>query len=131
MSVEAGKWYELSTYYLGHRCNGIQPYVAFANAAGTVLTFSSPGIWSANQNTDPGRQLSNYQRNWFRTQAPAGSVYAYVFFRHKGTINGQNDSYLWIHKPFFGRQPPTRRNRRRGLLPASHSSRTATSSRDR
>ncbi|MGV1967410.1 phage tail protein [Agrobacterium vitis] len=102
MSVEAGKWYELSTYYLGHRCNGIQPYVAFANAAGTVLTFSSPGIWSANQNTDPGRQLSNYQRNWFRTQAPAGSVYAYVFFRHKGTINGQNDSYLWIHKPFFG-----------------------------
>lgn len=25
-----------------------------------------------------------------------------MFFRHKGTINGQNDSYLWIHKPFFG-----------------------------
>lgn len=102
VSVEAGKWYELSTYYFGHRCNGIQPYVAFMDAAGTVLAVSSPGVWPANQNFYPGRQLSNYQRNWFKTQAPAGVAYAYVFFRHKGTINGENDSYLWIHKPFFG-----------------------------
>ncbi|MGV2130855.1 phage tail protein, partial [Agrobacterium vitis] len=102
VSVEAGKWYELSVYYLGHRCNGIQPYVAFVSASGTVLAFANAGIFPANQNIDPGKQLSNYQRAWFKAQAPAGSVYAYVFFRHKGTINGQNDSYLWIHKPFFG-----------------------------
>jgi len=110
VSVEAGKWYELSVYYLGHRCKGVMPYIAFVNAAGTVLTFAnagntggaSGGVFSANQNIDPGKQLSNYQRAYFRAQAPAGSVYAYVFFRHKGTINGQANSYLWIHKPFFG-----------------------------
>ncbi|MCF1449999.1 hypothetical protein FS815_24725 [Agrobacterium vitis] len=102
VSVEAGKWYELSVYYLGHRCNGIQPYIAFVNASGTVLAFANAGVFPANQNIDPGKQLSNYQRAWFKAQAPAGSVYAYVFFRHKGTINGQANSYLWIHKPFLG-----------------------------
>lgn len=102
VSVEAGKWYELSIYYFGHRCNGVQPYIAFANAAGEVITFANAGVFPANHNTDPGKQLSNYQRAWFKAQAPAGSVFAFVFFRHKGTINGQNDSYLWLHKPFFG-----------------------------
>ncbi|NSZ16608.1 phage tail protein [Agrobacterium vitis] len=110
VSVEAGKQYELSVYYLGHRCNGIQPYIAFVDKNGGVLKFAhaenangaTNGVFPANQNIDPGKQLSNYQRAWFKAQAPAGSVYAYVFFRHKGTINGQANSYLWIHKPFFG-----------------------------
>ncbi|MGV1951668.1 phage tail protein [Agrobacterium vitis] len=110
VSVEAGKYYELSTYYLGHRCVGIQPYIAFVDKNGGVLQFAhavnangaTSGVFPANQNIDPGKQLSNYQRAWFKAQAPAGSVYAYVFFRHKGTINGQADSFLWIHKPFFG-----------------------------
>jgi len=114
ISVEGGKWYELSTYYYGHRCNGIQPYIAFANAAGNVLAFAhagnangaTNGVFFANLNGDPAKQLSNYQRAWFKAQAPAGSVYAWVFFRHKGTVNGQNDSYLWIHKPFFGEATP-------------------------
>ncbi|MVA79866.1 hypothetical protein GOZ89_10615 [Agrobacterium vitis] len=102
VSVEAGKWYELSAYYLGHRCNGLMLFIGFADKNGSVISYAQSSLFSANQNTDPGKQLSNYQRVWFKAQAPAGSVYAYPFFRHKGTVNAQANSYLWIHKPFFG-----------------------------
>ncbi|WP_071201993.1 phage tail protein [Agrobacterium vitis] len=102
VSVEAGKWYELSAYYLGHRCNGLMLFIGFADKNGSVISYAQSSLFSANQNTDPGKQLSNYQRAWFKAQAPAGSVYAYPFFRHKGTVNAQANSYLWIHKPFFG-----------------------------
>ncbi|MCM2292302.1 phage tail protein, partial [Allorhizobium sp. BGMRC 0089] len=101
-SVEAGKWYELSVYYLGHRCKGIQPYIAFADKSGSVLAYSSAGVFPAAQGIDPGKALANYQRAWFKAKAPAGAVYAFPFFRMKGTVSGQSDSYLWIHKPFFG-----------------------------
>jgi hypothetical protein len=104
--VKPGGWYELSVYYFGHRCTGVQPYLGVFDANDNLLAFPSWGIFPAAQNFDPQKNLANYQRFWGKTQMPANAAKVRVFFRMKGTIAGQNDSYLWLTRMYFGEANP-------------------------
>lgn len=109
-SVAAGEWYELSTYYLGHRCEGIRPYIRWerwnsTTGAWELSAHASPGIYPAYQATNPNKKLSEYVRTPFvKLQAPADAGRCTVFWRHAGTRQGFGftDSYLWLHKMYFG-----------------------------
>jgi hypothetical protein len=105
-AVKPNGWYELSVYYFGHRCNGVQPYLGVFDAAGNLINYPSWGIFPAAQNFDPQKNLANYQRFWGKVQMPANAARAIVFFRMKGTIAGQNDSYLWLTRMYFGEANP-------------------------
>ncbi|MBB3381809.1 MULTISPECIES: phage tail protein [unclassified Rhizobium] len=105
-AVKPGAWYELSVYYFGHRCNGVQPYLGVFDAAGNLISYPSWGIFPAAQNFDPQKNLANYQRFWGKVQMPANAARVIVFFRMKGTIAGQNDSYLWLTRMYFGEANP-------------------------
>ncbi|NLR96609.1 hypothetical protein HGP17_07160 [Rhizobium sp. P38BS-XIX] len=101
-AVKPNGWYELSVYYLGHRCNGVQPYLGVYDATGTLISYPSWGVFPAAQNIDPQKSIGNYQRFWGKVQMPANAAIAIVFFRMKGTQAGQNDSYLWLTRMYFG-----------------------------
>lgn len=101
-AVAANGWYEFSVYYLGHRCTGVEPYIQWLDAAGAHIGYSSWGVYAANQNINPNKNLANYQRFWNKAQAPNNAAQARIFFRMNGTIAGQSDSYLWLARPFFG-----------------------------
>ncbi|NKJ04123.1 phage tail protein [Rhizobium sp. SG741] len=105
-AVKPNGWYELSVYYLGHRCNGVQPYLAVLDANGTLLAYPNWGVFPAAQNIDPQKNLANYQRFWAKVQMPANAARAIVFFRMKGTVAGQNDSFLWLARMYFGEAHP-------------------------
>ncbi|ENN87816.1 hypothetical protein RHSP_47694 [Rhizobium freirei PRF 81] len=101
-AVRANGWYELSVYYFGHRCTGVQPYLGVFDAAGNLLAFPNWGIFPAYHNFDPQKSLVNYSRFWGKVQMPANAAKAMVFFRMKGTVAGQSDSYLWLTRMYFG-----------------------------
>jgi len=101
-NVAANKWYELSCYFNGHRCNNIALYIQWFDSNGTHISYSLVASPSANINTNPAKMLSNYTRAWGKAQAPSNAARCRVFFRHNGTVAGQADSYLWIYKAFFG-----------------------------
>lgn len=101
-NVVGGKWYEFSGYYLGHWCKGIQPYLQFIDGNGTHIGWYNPGVLPASQNTDPGGNLANYQRFFYKVQAPANAARVRPFFRMKGTVAGGTYSHLWVTKLFFG-----------------------------
>ncbi|ENN85573.1 Fibronectin type III domain protein [Rhizobium freirei PRF 81] len=101
-AVKANGWYELSVYYFGHRCNGVQPYLGVFDAAGNLIAYPNWGIFPAYQNFDPQKSLANYSRFWGKVQMPANAAKAMVFFRMKGTVAGQGDSYLWLTRMYFG-----------------------------
>ena len=101
-AVRANGWYELSVYYLGHRCVGVQPYLQFLDGNDNHITYYQWGIFPAYQNIDPQRNLANYQRFWGKVQMPANAAKVRVFFRMKGTVAGQGDSYLWLARMYFG-----------------------------
>ncbi|WP_246662633.1 phage tail protein [Rhizobium sp. P44RR-XXIV] len=105
-AVRPNGWYELSVYYLGHRCNGVQPYLGVYDANGGLLAYPSWGVFPAAQNIDPQKSLANYQRFWGKYQMPANAARAIVFFRMKGTVAGQNDSLLWLTRMYFGEANP-------------------------
>lgn len=104
--VKGSGWYELSGYYFGHRCIGVQPYFAVLDVNGNVLAYPSWGIFPAYQNADPQKNLVNYSRFWGKYQMPANAAKAIVFFRMKGTVAGQGDSYLWLTRMYFGEANP-------------------------
>ncbi|WP_083197017.1 phage tail protein [Rhizobium sp. AC27/96] len=101
-AVRASGWYELSVYYFGHRCRGLQPYVGVFDAADNLLGRLNFGIFPAAQNFDPSKNLANYQRFWTKVQVPTNAAKARIFFRMKGTIEGLSDSYLWLARMYFG-----------------------------
>lgn len=113
-SVAGDEWYELSTYFHGHRCAGIQPYIKWEtwNATTSVwdhLSYSAVGFATAFMGGSPLKNLKNYTRTPFqKVQAPSTAGRATVFFRHKGTQQGvgATNSYLWIHKMYFGQCEP-------------------------
>lgn len=105
-AVKPGGWYELSVYYFGHRCTGVQPYLGVYDANGGLISYPSWGVFPAAQNFDPQKNLGNYQRFWGKVQMPANAARAIVFFRMKGTVAGQNDSYLWLTRMYFGEANP-------------------------
>ncbi|AGB71727.1 MULTISPECIES: phage tail protein [Rhizobium] len=105
-AVKANGWYELSVYYFGHRCNGVQPYLGVLDANGGLISYPSWGVFPAAQNFDPQKNLANYQRFWGKLQMPANAAKVVVFFRMKGTAAGQGDSYLWLTRMYFGEANP-------------------------
>lgn len=105
-AVKPNGWYELSVYYFGHRCNGVQPYLGVYDANGGLISYPSWGVFPAAQNFDPQKNLVNYQRFWGKVQMPANAARAIVFFRMKGTQAGQDDSYLWLTRMYFGEANP-------------------------
>lgn len=102
-AVAVSKWYELSTYYLGHRATGLQLYVQWLDGVEGHISYSSLGTFAASQGTNPNKQLAGYARAWAKVQAPAGAVFARPFFRHKGTLQGfgYTSSYIWLKRFFF------------------------------
>ncbi|MGY5775583.1 carbohydrate binding domain-containing protein [Rhizobium sp. LEGMi135b] len=106
IAVKPGAWYELSVYYLGHRCTGVQPYVGVFDANDNLLNWVNWGVYPAAQNLDPKKNLANYQRFWAKFQMPANAARAYPFFRMKGTQAGQSDSFLWLTRIYFGEANP-------------------------
>ncbi len=104
--VKPGGWYELSVYYFGHRCTGVRPYLGVYDANGGLISYPSWGVFPAAQNFDPQKNLTNYQRFWGKTQMPANAAKIRVFFRMKGTQAGENDSYLWLTRMYFGEANP-------------------------
>ncbi|MFK0163484.1 carbohydrate binding domain-containing protein [Rhizobium sp. NPDC090279] len=105
-AVKANGWYELSAYYLGHRCKGVQPYLAIMDAGGNLINYFQWGVFPATHNTDPQKNLANYQRFWGKAQMPTNAAKVVPFFRMKGTVAGQSDSYLWLACMYFGEANP-------------------------
>jgi hypothetical protein len=105
-AVRANGWYELSVYYLGHRCKGVQPYLAILDSAGNLINYFQWGVFPAAQNIDPQKNLANYSRFWGKLQMPANATRVVPFFRMKGTVSGQGDSYLWLTRMYFGEANP-------------------------
>lgn len=101
-NVVGGKWYEFSGYYMGHWCKGIQPYLQFIDGNGTHIGWYNAGVLPASQNIDPSGNLANYQRFFYKVQAPGNAARVRPFFRMKGTVAGGTYSYLWVTKLFFG-----------------------------
>ncbi len=104
--VKPGGWYELSVYYFGHRCSGVQPYLGVLDANDNLLAYPNWGVYPAFQNFDPQKSLANYSRFWGKVQMPANAAKVRVFFRMKGTVAGQSDSYLWLTRMYFGEANP-------------------------
>lgn len=104
--VKGNGWYELSVYYFGHRCTGVQPFLAVLDVNGNLLAYPSWGIFPAYQNANPLKNLANYSRFWGKVQMPANAARVLVFFRMKGTVAGQGDSYLWLTRMYFGEANP-------------------------
>ncbi|MBB6484875.1 phage tail protein [Rhizobium lusitanum] len=102
ISVKANAWYELSVYYLGHRCKGVRPYLGVYDGAGNWLAWVQWGDGPAYQNIDPLKSLSKFDRFWGKYQMPANAATVRVFFRSMGTVAGQGDSYLWLTRMYFG-----------------------------
>lgn len=98
VSVEPGKWYDLSAYIACHRANA-NMYIGWFNAAGTNLGYNDgPGEFVPGAG---GQNLAGFTRRWFKAQAPANAAYAFVIFRKMAT-NQSNDSWMWVCRPMFG-----------------------------
>ncbi|QCQ98539.1 DUF1983 domain-containing protein [Brevundimonas sp. SGAir0440] len=98
VSVEPGKWYDLSAYIACHRANA-NMYIGWFNAAGTNLGYNDgPGEFVPGAG---GQNLAGFTRRWFKAQAPANATYAFVIFRKMAT-NQSNDSWMWVCRPMFG-----------------------------
>ena len=98
VSVEPGKWYDLSAYVACHRANA-NMYIGWFNASGGNLGYSDgPGEFVPGSG---GQNLSGFTRRWFKAQAPAGAAYAFMIFRKMATNTG-SDSWMWVCRPMFG-----------------------------
>lgn len=105
-SVTAGSKYEISFYAYGHRSNYTRMHVGWYNAAGTVFAYDWCDV-STHQNLDPQKSLANYTRGFSFPVAPAGAVFASIFFRVWGNSAAfGGNSYTWIAQPYFGAAQP-------------------------
>lgn len=102
-AVEPGNRYEFSIYGYGLRADR-QLYIGWQDAAGNLTYASSASI--APENGNPQSLLSNYTRSTLFATAPAGTVKAYPFVRHRGTSQGTTDSYVWFRNAYFGEAGP-------------------------
>jgi hypothetical protein len=105
--VKAGGNYEISIYAFGHRSSYVRAYVDWRDRNNNNLGYG----WydgPSHQNFDPQGQLSNYLRIGGRLNpAPAGTAFAYVFFRCWGHSAAYGvDSYTWLALPYFGECNP-------------------------
>lgn len=98
-AVEVGKRYQFSAYLFSHRSAG-RLYIAWYNAAGSIISYSSSSF-PLSQNNDPTKLLANYQRCSLFANPPVGAISATPFIRKDPTNSGVN-SYLWITRPMFG-----------------------------
>ncbi len=98
VSVEGGKWYDLSAYIATHRAN-VNMYIGWFNAAGANLGYpDGPGEFVP---ASGGQSLNQFTRRWFKAQAPSDAAFAIVIFRKLATNSG-GDSWLWLCRPMFG-----------------------------
>ena len=98
VSVEGGKWYDLSAYIAAHRAN-VNMYIGWFNAAGANLGYpDGPGEFVP---ASGGQSLNQFTRRWFKAQAPSDAAFAIVIFRKLATNSG-GDSWLWLCRPMFG-----------------------------
>lgn len=97
-----GQWIEMSGRFLGHRTTVLQCYMQFVDQAGTLVQYALPGIFGAQQNTDPGQRLANYAPFFCKVQVPPGATQVRPFWRMGGVVNGQQDAYVWLKNLFVG-----------------------------
>lgn len=102
--VEPGKRYEFSIYGYAHRAER-QLYIGWVDAAGTITSYTQSAAIAA-EGGNPQQLLSNYTRSNLFATAPAGTVKAHVFVRHRGTSSGTTDSYVWFRNAYFGEAGP-------------------------
>jgi len=93
ITVEPGKWYDVSVRYGAHRCN-VTIYCQFLNAAGTAIDTpqASGGLVTSGQTIDQWGTVS------FKALAPAGAARARLYLRKFGTLSG-SDSWAWFARP--------------------------------
>jgi hypothetical protein len=94
ISVEGGKWYDVSGYYGAHRCTA-QVYIQWVLDTGATGSAPNTGVLPA---AVTGNSLSAWARYGFKTQAPANAVRANILLRKRPTDSG-SDSWVWFIRP--------------------------------
>nr|WP_313414157.1 fibronectin type III domain-containing protein [Brevundimonas diminuta] len=103
VSVEEGKWYEVSAYLLAHRSQ-VKLFIRWVNAAGGYI--SSPETAWTTKSGGGNSSLSDYARLWLKAQAPAGAVAA-VLMARKSTTQSGADSWMWMARPMLAETSAT------------------------
>lgn len=96
--VTPGRWYEWTPQLSIHRCN-YRLIVDWYDATGTFLSNSSSAT-QTDQNSGSSSNPDEWQRNFYKFQAPAGAAFARPYIRKYGTLSGTT-SFVFVHKPFF------------------------------
>ena len=117
--VTPGKWYEVYFCVQAHRCdvycyidwfdaNGINinpltSIVYMERSEGDLTTLQGFGsVSNYAGNGQAGKNPDGWIQIGYRRQAPPGAVSAGVHIVKKPTITGQNDSYMFVNRPYFG-----------------------------
>lgn len=103
VSVEAGKWYEVSAYLLAHRSQ-VKLFIRWVNAAGGYI--SSPETAWTTKGGGGNSSLSDYTRLWLKAKAPVGAVAA-VLMARKSTTQSGPDSWMWMARPMLAETSET------------------------
>ncbi|WP_223177776.1 hypothetical protein [Sphingobium sp. KCTC 72723] len=98
ISVEGGKWYEVSAYTAAHRCNAYVR-VDWVDANGNGI---SSNYTDTNTASKPGgRDINAWMRCWGKAQSPSNAARAHIVFVKDPTYGGQGDSYAWMCRPML------------------------------
>lgn len=103
VSVEEGKWYEVSAYLLAHRAQ-VKLFIRWVNAAGGYIT-SPETVWTT-KSGGGNSTLADYVRLWLKAKAPAGAVAA-VLMARKSTTQSGSDSWMWMARPMLAETSET------------------------
>ncbi len=103
VSVEEGKWYEVSTYLLAHRSQ-VKLFIRWVNAAGAYI--SSPETAWTTKSGGGNSTLADYTRLWLKAKAPVGAVAA-VLMARKSTTQSGSDSWMWMARPMLAETSET------------------------
>lgn len=103
VSVEAGKWYEVSAYLLAHRSQ-VKLFIRWVNAAGGYIS-SPETVWTT-AGGGGNSTLADYTRLWLKAKAPVGAVAA-VLMARKSTTQSGSDSWMWMARPMLAETSET------------------------
>jgi len=103
VSVEEGKWYEVSAYLLAHRAQ-VKLFIRWVNAAGAYI--SSPETAWTTKSGGGNSTLADYTRLWLKAKAPVGAVAA-VLMARKSTTQSGSDSWMWMARPMLAETSET------------------------
>lgn len=94
ISIEGGKWYDVSGWYGAHRCTA-QVFIQWVLDSGAIGAAPNTGVLPT---AVTGNSLSAWARYGFKTQAPANAVRANILLRKRPTDAG-SDSWVWFIRP--------------------------------